>query len=255
MEKLATRGYHCVAPFLRGFGPTTFLEPETPRSGDFAALGTDVLELLEALDLRDVIVVGQDWGSPAAEIAAAFAPERVQRLVKLNWYGIYTMAELSQTSGFSYAQLRTLWYVWLLNTPLGEMALTYDRGGFAQTPWEEWSPSWNASARKAALDAVRSSFDNPDFIRLVLSAYRANISPSEHNPDHEPLRSRLADSPAVSCETFVLLGPDDGVERMPLAEEARGRYFTGGLHEEVAAGVGHFPQREAPEAVVRLIVG
>jgi pimeloyl-ACP methyl ester carboxylesterase len=96
---------------------------------------------------------------------------------------------------------------------------------------------------------------DPDFVRVVLSAYRANISSSEHNPDHGPLRSRLADPPAVSCETFVLRGADDGVERMPLADEARGRYFTGGLHEEVATGVGHFPQREAPEAVVRLIVG
>src|SRR5262249_43207762 len=104
MQGASGRGFRCIAPHIRGVGPTVFLRPDTPRSGDLAALGTDVLQLMEALDLRDAVVVGQDWGSPAAEVAAAFAPDRVARLIKLNWYGLYTMAELARSQGFAYGQ-------------------------------------------------------------------------------------------------------------------------------------------------------
>jgi len=255
MTSLASRGCWCVAPYIRGVGPTVFLNRDTPRAGDFAALGTDVLELMESLDLRDTVVVGQDWGSPAAEIAAVFAPARVSRLVKLNWYGLYTMAELARSPGFAYGQLRTLWYVWMLNTPLGEMMITHDRIGLARALWAEWSPSWECGQRHAALARVEFSFANPDFARVVLSAYRAGITASERNPDHEPLRARLVDPPSVECETLVLRGADDGVERTPLAPDAVTRYFARPVQEYVLTGVGHFPQREQPDAVIRAILG
>lgn len=253
MEQLAARGYHAFAPYLRGFGPTRFRDDKTPRAGDFAALGQDALDFLDGLDLNDVIVVGQDWGSPSAEVAAALRPERVAKLVKLNWYGIYTMAEMARAQSFAYPQLRTLWYVWMLNTQLGEMVLEHDRTGFAGSLWEQWSPSWEAAQRAGALERVLPSFTNPDFARVVLSAYRANVMPNERDPRNHELRARLNDPPPISCETIVLRGADDGVEKTPLSADGRTKYFRGGLREQVLPGVGHFPHREAPDAVLQAI--
>lgn len=254
MEELAMRGVRSYAPFIRGFGGTRFLDDATPRAGDFAALGQDALDFVDALALRDFVVVGQDWGSPAAEIVAMQGPDRVRRLVKLNWYGVYTMAELARAQGFGYAQLRTLWYVWMLNTPLGKMVLDDDRRGFAEVLWEEWSPSWPPRDRAAALESVTPSFDNRDFSRVVLSSYRNGISDAERDPADEPLRQQLNDPPPVMCETVIVRGEDDGVERSPLSAEARARYFRGGCRVEELPGVGHFPQREAPRAVASAVV-
>lgn len=253
MQALGERGFRTLAPFIRGCGGTRFLRDDTPRAGDFAALGQDALDFTDALELRDLAVVGQDWGSPTAEIVTMERPDRVRRLVKLNWYGVYSMGEMAAAQGFSYPQLRTLWYVWMLNLPLGEMVLRYDRAGFARALWSEWSPTWAPAVRDAALKAVQPSFEGEDWMRVALAAYRANITDAELDPADDALRERLKQLTPVQCETRILPGADDGVERSPLSPEALARYFPAGVHVETLGGVGHFPQREAPDAVVRAV--
>ncbi len=164
------------------------------------------------------------------------------------------MAEMAHAQGFAYPQLRTLWYVWLFNTPLGEMALRYDRFGLAKTLWAEWSPSWDAAIRDKALGAVISSFDGDDWVRVALSAYRAGITDAESDPLDDPLRERLKDPKPVRSNTIIMPGADDGVERTPLDALALSKYFPGGARVTMLAGVGHFPQREAPAEVVRGIL-
>ena len=254
MERIGDAGYRGLAPFLRGVGNTRFNDDAIPRAGDFAALGSDALAFVNGLGLRDCIVVGHDWGSPTAEIVAMLEPERVRRLIKLNWYGVYSMAEMSRAQGFAYQQLRALWYVWMLNTPLGEMVMRYDLAGFARTLWAEWSPSWDRETREAALAAVVPSFANPDYARVALSAYRGDVSEAERDPTHEAIRDRLTGLPPVECETLIMTGADDGVERSPLSADALSRYFRGGVRTEIRRGVGHFPQREAPDRVAAAIM-
>jgi pimeloyl-ACP methyl ester carboxylesterase len=260
MERLAAAGRRAVAPFIRGCGGdggTRFLAADTPRAGDFPALGNDALAVVDALDLGaggDLVVVGQDWGSPTAEIVAMCRPGRVRRLVKCNWYGVYSMAEMARAQGFHYPQLRALWYVWLLNTPLGEMLMRYDRAGFARALWAEWSPSWDAAARDAALAAAAGSFAGDDWARVALAAYRSGTTEAETDPADDALRAALRDPPPVRCETAIVRGADDGVERSPLSAEALGRYFPGGARVEALPGVGHWPQREAPDAVARAVL-
>lgn len=257
MRQLAARGHRCLAPWVRGCGGTrgtTFRRDDTPRAGDFPAIGNDALAFVDALDLRDLVVVGQDWGSPTAEIVAMERPVRVRRLVKLNWYGVYSMLEMARGQGFDYAQLATLWYVWLLGLPLGEMVLQYDRAGLARALWAEWSPSWNERERTTALESVLPSLDGDDWRRVALSAYRADIAPAETDPADDALRARLKAPPPVRCETRIVCGADDGVERSPLSEEARGRWFAGGVRVTELAGVGHWPQREAPDAVAAAVL-
>ncbi|HET9012830.1 MAG TPA: alpha/beta hydrolase [Gemmatimonadaceae bacterium] len=257
MERLGARGHRCIAPYARGCGGergTRFLRDDTPRAGDFPALGNDALALVDALDLRDLVVVGQDWGSPVAEIVAMMRPDRVRQLVKLNWYGVYSMLELSRAQGFGWAQLRALWYVWMLNLPLGEMVLQYDSVGFARALWAEWSPSWAAAERDAALDSALPSLVGDDWRRVALAAYRAGTSPAETDPADDALRVRLQDPPPVSCATHILTGADDGVERTPLTPEQLARWFPAGAHSEALRGVGHWPHRERPDAVIAAVL-
>ena len=173
----------------------------------------------------------------------------MRRLIKCNWYGVYSTAEQARAQAFNYPQLRALWYVWMLNTPVGEMVLKMDRAGFARTLWAEWSPSWDAAARDAAFDAVQGSFAGDDWLRVALAAYRSGTSGAEADPADDALRATLQDPPPVRCETHIVRGADDGVERSPLSAGAMARYFPAGARVTALPGVGHWPQREAPEAV------
>ncbi|NKJ39738.1 pimeloyl-ACP methyl ester carboxylesterase [Rhizobium sp. SG570] len=80
-QQLATEGWRCLMPFLRGYGPTRFLSDETFRSGEQAALGADLLAFMDALSIPSAVLGGYDWGGRAACIVAALWPERVRGLV------------------------------------------------------------------------------------------------------------------------------------------------------------------------------
>ena len=77
---LASHGARVVRPYLRGFGPTRFQSGDTLRSGQQAALGSDLLALLNVLGLEDAIVAG--WISQ---------PSKSFRML-LNWHQALTAA-------------------------------------------------------------------------------------------------------------------------------------------------------------------
>src|ERR1017187_5804212 len=85
---LVAAGCRTIVPYLRGFGPTQFLTATTPRSGQQAALGNDLLGLMDALKLSNAALAGYDWGGRAACIVAALWPDRVRCLVSANGYTI-----------------------------------------------------------------------------------------------------------------------------------------------------------------------
>src|SRR2546427_8197950 len=73
---LAAAGCRVLVPYLRGYGPTRFLDPHEPRMAQQAAIGQDLLEFMDALALRPAALAGYDWGGRAAFVAAILAPER-----------------------------------------------------------------------------------------------------------------------------------------------------------------------------------
>lgn len=77
---LSSKGFRCIVPYLRGYGPTRFLRDEAMRSGQQAAIGHDLKNLMEALDIPRAILGGYDWGGRAACIVAALWPEKVAGL-------------------------------------------------------------------------------------------------------------------------------------------------------------------------------
>ncbi|EGH28974.1 epoxide hydrolase protein, partial [Pseudomonas syringae pv. japonica str. M301072] len=80
-DRLAAAGCRCIVPYLRGYGGTRFISSDTPRSGEQAALGADLLALLDALKIEKAVLAGYDWGGRAACVVAALWPERVLGLV------------------------------------------------------------------------------------------------------------------------------------------------------------------------------
>src|SRR5262249_57681432 len=79
--RLSARDCRVIVPYLRGYGPTRFLSADTARSGQQAALGHDLLTLMDALDIRSAVLGGYDWGGRAGCIVAALWPERVGGLL------------------------------------------------------------------------------------------------------------------------------------------------------------------------------
>src|SRR5438477_5431765 len=85
---LVKAGYRTLVPYLRGYGPTRFRDPASPRMAEQAAIGQDVIDFADALGLRRFAVVGFDWGGRAACIAAALHEERVRAGVLIGGYTI-----------------------------------------------------------------------------------------------------------------------------------------------------------------------
>ena len=105
---LVAAGTRVIVPYLRGFAPTRFLEQTTPRSGQQAALGNDLRELMDALSFDRAVLAGYDWGGRAACIVAALWPERVRGLVTVNAYNIQNIPGAGKPT--APAQEHRLWY-------------------------------------------------------------------------------------------------------------------------------------------------
>ncbi len=91
---LTSGGARVIRPYLRGYGPTRFLSADTQRSGQQAALGSDLVALLAALRLETAILAGYDWGGLASCVATALWPEHVAGLVSLASYDVIDVGRL-----------------------------------------------------------------------------------------------------------------------------------------------------------------
>ena len=240
--RLAAAGYRAIVPYLRGFGPTTYRSDTVMRSGQQAALGKDVVDLLDALGIQAATVVGYDWGGRAACIAAALWPERVHALVSALGYTIYD--PLKNSSDFSDIEVvYSSWYRWFLNTPMGERGLEQNREGLTRKLWQLWSPTWKFS--EAEFAATRSSFDNPDWIPTSLHCYRHWYANAAGDPALQKFEDALAAKPKIQAPTMVLHGDSDFL--YPISASAgQEHFFTRGYQRRILNGTGHCPPQENP---------
>ena len=247
--KLAGMGWRVLVPWLRGYGPTRFLSSGTPRSGEQAALGKDLLDFMDALSIPRAILGGYDWGGRAACIVAALWPERARALMSINGYNIQDIAASQEPA--SAAQELRHWYQWYFNTERGRAGLTSNRRDICRLLWRLWSPNWQFS--DAAFEATAASFDNPDFVDVVIQSYRHRHQNAPGDPALASIEARLARRPAISVPAIVLHGDADGVG--PAAgSERHGQHFTNSYERRVIPGAGHFLPNEAPDAVVQAMI-
>jgi pimeloyl-ACP methyl ester carboxylesterase len=246
---LAAAGYRTIAPYLRGFGPTRFRDAATPRSGQQAAVGRDVVDLMDGLGLKQATLVGYDWGGRAACIAAALWPERVRALVAINGYLIQNIAAASVTPAAP-AQEYAFWYQWYFHTERGRAGLAANRRPLCKLLWQLWSPNWRFD--EATYERTAASFDNPDFVEVAIHSYRHRFGAAPGDPAFAAVEARLAKQPTIAAPTVALHGAADGVD--PAARSERdARFFSGPYRRAVVPVAGHFLPREAPDVIIEAV--
>ncbi len=245
---LAAAGSRVLVPYLRGYGPTRFLDPAAPGMAQQAAIGQDLLDFMDALALPRVALAGYEWGGRAACIAALVAPERVRALVTIGGYNVQNTVAPSRPA--SAVEERAYWYQWYFNTERGRRGLEENRREICRFLWQEWSPTWRFD--DAIFDRTAPSFDNPDFVEVVIHSYRHRHGNAPGEPRFDAMERRLAERPPITVPSMALWGGDDGVDPTRRSERHMS-LFPAGTERRIVAGVGHFMPREQPAAVVEAI--
>jgi pimeloyl-ACP methyl ester carboxylesterase len=243
---LTKAGHRVLVPYLRGYGPTRFRDASAPRMAEQAAIGQDVVDFADALRLPRFALAGYDWGGRAAAIAAALHPDRVRATVLIGGYTVQNTIAPSQP-GSPEAEHRA-WYQWYFNTERGRAGLQTNRRAICRYLWQQWSPSWHFT--DAMFERTARSFDNPDFVDVVIHSYRHRIGNAPGEPRFKAVEEQLAARPKIQAPSITLYGAEDGITRPPSepppAERAA---FASLVARRVVPGVGHFMPRENPEAV------
>jgi pimeloyl-ACP methyl ester carboxylesterase len=246
---LAAAGYRVLVPYLRGYGPTHFHDTATPRMAQQAAIAQDLIDFMDALGLERVGLAGYDWGGRAACIAAILTPERVRALVTIGGYNVQNT--LAPPSSVAADEGRVLWYQWYFNTERGRLGLDQHRRAICRLLWQEWSPTWRFD--DATFERTASSFDNPDFVPVVIHSYRHRHGNAPSDPRFDRVERHLATRPPITVPTIVLHGADDGVSR-PQRSAGDMAFFPAGTVRHVVAKAGHFMPREQPDTVVEALL-
>ncbi|KAH6989746.1 Alpha/Beta hydrolase protein [Ilyonectria sp. MPI-CAGE-AT-0026] len=244
---LASNGARVIIPYLRGFGPTRFLSATAMRTGQQAALGSDVIELLDALDIEKAILGGFDWGGVASCVAAAIWPDRVDGLVSYAGYDIVDRVGGSKASEPSLEYVQ--WYQHLFQHERGRACLEQHRRDLCLMLWRQWSPTFSFS--NSFFERTAASFDNPDFVDIVIHAYRFCFGSEEGDPVFQLLEDKLASKPLITVPSITLDGLQDPLK--PGGTAAHSKMFSG-RHERREADVGHAFPMEAPQAFADAIL-
>jgi pimeloyl-ACP methyl ester carboxylesterase len=247
---LATSGHRVLVPYLRGYGPTRFVDPAEPRMAQQATIGQDLLDFMDALGIRSAGLAGYDWGGRAACIAAILAPERVRGLVTIGGYNVQNTLAPSQPAAAGLE--RGYWYQWYFNTERGRLGLERNRREICRLLWQEWfSPSWRFD--EAVFERTAASFDNPDFVEVVIHSYRHRHQNAPSDPRLDQIERRLAERPPITVPTIIMHGGDDALATARLSDRELAM-FPAGTERVIVPNVGHFMPRENPEALAKALI-
>jgi len=251
---LAAEGCRTIVPYMRGYGGTRFLSKDTPRSGEQAAFGADLLALLDALKIDRAVLAGYDWGGRAACVVAALWPERCAGLVSLNSYNIQNIAKAMEPD--TPENEHSLWYQYYFHSERGRAGLQKDRKAIAKLLWKLWSPTWRFD--DATFERSAAAFDHPDFVEVVIHSYRHRFGLVAGDPAYADIDRQLAAQPVIRVPAITFDGIDDGV-RPPAEAAAHAARFSGPRSHRLVPGVGHNLPQEAPrafaDAVLELVRG
>jgi pimeloyl-ACP methyl ester carboxylesterase len=247
--QLAAQGCRVIVPYLRGYGPTRFLDSKTPRSGEQAAIGADLIALIDALGIQRAVFAGYDWGGRAACVGAALWPDRCAGLVTVNGYLIqdiaHAMAPAKPPREVAY------WYQYYFQIERGRVGLAANRREIAKILWRQWSPNWHFD--EAAFERTASAFDNPDYVDVVIHSYRHRYGLADGDPRYADLEPRLAAQPVITVPTITLDGDADSVVP-PTDGTSYAAKFSHRLAHRIIPHAGHNLPQEEPEAFAAAVM-
>jgi len=246
---LASAGYRVIVPYVRGYGTTRFLSSDTFRNGQPAAVASDVVDLMDALQIKKAILAGFDWGARSANIVAVLWPERCKAMVSVSGYLIGS-PEAGKEPLPPAAELQW-WYQFYFATERGRLGYDKYRHDFSKLIWQTASPKWRFD--DATFDRSAAAFDNPDHVAIVIHNYRWRIGLAQGEPKYDPLDKRLAQFPAIAVPTITMEGDANGaphVDPSAYASKFSGKY----AHRTITGGIGHNLPQEAPEAFAQAVI-
>jgi pimeloyl-ACP methyl ester carboxylesterase len=247
--QLAAQGCRTIVPYLRGYGPTHFRDEKTPRSGEQAAIGADLMALMDALGVSRAVFAGYDWGGRAACIGAALWPDRCIGLVSANSYQIQDIAKAMVPARPE--REVALWYQYYFQLERGRAGLAANRREIARILWKQWSPNWRFD--DASFERTAAAHDNTDYVDVVIHSYRHRYGLADGDPQYADIQRRLASLPAISVPTITLDGDADGVA--PATDgTASAAKFTGRRTHRVIPRAGHNLPQEEPEAFAAAVM-
>lgn len=221
-------GYRVIAPDLRGFGRSD--APEGVEAYGLPLVLTDVVALLDALEVERTNVVGHDWGAAAAWGLAALRPERVERLVALSVGHPATFPGTMHQRALS-------WYMLLFAWPEAEDILSRDDWRFLR--------EWIGEAED--LERYIEDLSRPGRLTAGLNWYRASVSAESFAGG---VGSGL---PAIECPTMGIWSTDD----LALAEQQMtdsAESVSGPWRYERIEGAGHWIPLDASGRLNELLL-
>ncbi len=246
---LAGKGYRVIVPHLRGYGTTRFLSNEAVRNGQQAALGMDVIALMDALGLEKVTIAGCDWGARTANIVAALWPERCKAMVSVSGYLIGNQ-QIGMVPLAPKAELQW-WYQYYFATERGRAGYEKYTNDFARLIWQLASPQWKFD--DATFQRSAAAFDNPDHVQVVIHNYRWRLGLVQGEPQYDELEQRLARAPSITVPSITLEGDANGAPHPD--PSAYAKKFSGHYqHRLITGGIGHNLPQEAPQAFAEAVI-
>ena len=245
LPPLIEAGYRALVPYLRGYGPTSFRYPESPRMAEQAAIAQDVVDFAEALGIGQFALTGFDWGNRAACITSILHPHMVKALVAIGGYSVQNTVEREQPAAAINEARR--WYQWYFNTEQGRVGLEENRRDIIRHLWETWSPKWEYTDE--AFNRSAQSFDNPDFVEITLHSYRHRHMNAPGEDRFIEVERKLAVGPAILVPSIILRGADSGFgtpTENPSGDREKFHELAGA---RIVMGAGHDLPVQRPDAV------
>jgi pimeloyl-ACP methyl ester carboxylesterase len=244
LRALAAAGFRGVAPFMRGYAPTS---PAPDGRYQSVLLAQDAAALIPALGSPRAFLVGHDWGATATYGAAALAPLRVEKIVTL---AAAHPAAARGDLAFSYDRLKGTWHAYFFQMPFAEQAVAADDYAFLERWWRDASPEYVPPPEK--MESVKATFRLPGVLTAALSYYRHTFHPANRDPALHALQERINTSP-TPVPTLAIHGTKDRPGRLE-AFETMDHLFARGVEKVILPGTGHFLHLERPDEVARRIV-
>ena len=244
MPALAAAGYRAVAPYMRGYAPTSVASSGVYQT---AALSRDANALHEALGGdRRAVIIGHDWGAPSVCGAAIDAPDRWSKVVSM---AVPPGPALGAAFLSNLAQIQRSWYMFFFQHGLANHVVAAADLAFIDMLWAQWSPGFDA---RDDLQHVKASLRNPENLQAALGYYRATLGEGKRDPELAALQQRMGGE-YPSQPLLYLHGENDGCIGREVAEAARAM-SPANVNYAFIADAGHFMQLEQPERVNDLIV-